>query len=1070
MAQTTQAFLTGQVIDSVSGQPIFQAKVLCQSMNKTVRLPAETDRGGRFTYAALSPGQYSVLVSGEDYQPQELHLLELPVAGRLELNFRLRPLNDVWEAGRYRSYLLPGSQQTLMFYGPDLDTSRVASFEANHGTQTNLDTSLSTVVDAQTISELPLTGRDVYTVLVLLPGVTADLATARGLGFSVLGQRPSSSNYLLDGLENNDLLITGPLGRIAPESVQEYRISTSNYSAEYGRTSGFLANAITRAGTNTWHELGYLYFSHDKLNANGFQENVRGIGRAPLKQWQPGLSISGPIRRDRLFASASLEFLRSRSRNDPQIFALPTAGFIARSNPNTIGGKLLRQYPAAAVPVGSSDTGLVSIAPPAALDQVLGLGRIDYLSASGRQRLFGRVSINREREPDLLFNPYPQFSSPFEQGAVSFGGGWTWQVTPYTTHELRFGRSGNAARYDRFHSEVPQLVDYENGPADYGISLPASGSSLSYRNIARSWEIVDNWSWTHGKHNWKFGGGLLSRNVDSAFVADAGEYSFVDLAHFVADSPDNLLVAYDRQGSGYSAVPYNRRYRYWNAYGFAQDAFKATTRLTLNYGLRYEFFGAPVNTGPAKDSVLQLGAGASLPERIATAHFGALPAGDQQLFTSDKRNWAVRAGLSYDLTGRGRTLFRSSYGIFYDRPFDNLWQTVTINRQIPERWYFDNPVNILAPPLAVIGQGTIAFESTGYHPPVLFQPHLRNPMVQTVFAGVQQKLADNVTLDVNAVASRGRRLWTTDVVNRTFSVGTNPPDNPSGTYNPSLQNIYYRGNQGQSDYYALTSAVRFRGERWNGQIAYTWSHAIDNQSDALAGAFEDYNQQREAARPDFTALAAFTGQFNSRADRANADFDQRQNLVFYGVYEIPALFQSGRGRTLFRDWRISGLGAIRAGMPFTAYAPWVNLPNAGGFFQNQRADLIQPAATTLSPALPVPGGKILLNAAAFGKPGANAIGTSGRNAFSGPGLLSADLSIARRFPFRILGEAGRVTLRADFYNVFNHANLNNPDSYFTGPHFGWALYGRSEKNSGFPVLAPLNETARQIQILFRVEF
>jgi hypothetical protein len=276
MAQTTQAFLTGQVIDSVSGQPIFQAKVLCQSMNKTVRLPAETDRGGRFTYAALSPGQYSVLVSGEDYQPQELHLLELPVAGRLELNFRLRPLNDVWEAGRYRSYLLPGSQQTLMFYGPDLDTSRVASFEANHGTQTNLDTSLSTVVDAQTISELPLTGRDVYTVLVLLPGVTADLATARGLGFSVLGQRPSSSNYLLDGLENNDLLITGPLGRIAPESVQEYRISTSNYSAEYGRTSGFLANAITRAGTNTWHELGYLYFSHDKLNANGSQAVAAG--------------------------------------------------------------------------------------------------------------------------------------------------------------------------------------------------------------------------------------------------------------------------------------------------------------------------------------------------------------------------------------------------------------------------------------------------------------------------------------------------------------------------------------------------------------------------------------------------------------------------------------------------------------------------------------------------------------------------------------------------------------------------------------------------------------------------
>ena len=1070
VAQSTQAFLTGQVIDSVSALPVFQAKVLCQSINKAVPLSAETDRDGRFTCSDLTPGQYSVLVSGANYQPQELHLLELPVASRLELNFRLRPLNDIWEARQYRSYLLPGSRQTLMFYGPDVDTSRVTSFEANHGTKTSLDTSISTVVDSQTIRELPLIGRDVYTVLVLLPGVTADLATARGLGFSVNGQRPSSSNYLLDGLENNDLLITGPLGRIAPESVQEYRISTSNYSAEYGRTSGFLANAITLSGTKAWHGLGYLYCADEKLNANGFQENAHGIARSPLTQWQPGISTSGPIRGDGLFASASLEFFRSRSNDDPQTFALPTAAFIERSNPNTIGGRLLRQYPASVVPVGPGDTGLVSIAPPAALDQVLGLGRIDYLPGSGQHRLFARVSVNREREPDLLFNPYPQFSSPFQQGAVSGAAGWTWQITPFINNELRLGRGGNAARYDRPHSEVPQLVDYENGPSDYRISLPASGSSLSYRNIAHNWEIVDNWSWTRGGHNWKFGGGLLWRNINSAFVADAGQYSFVDLAHFLADSPDNLLVAYDRQGSGYSAVPYNRQYRYSDVYGFAQDTFTPATRLALNYGIRYEFFGAPVNTGAATDSLLQLGAGGSFPERIATAHFATPPTGDQQLFASDKRNWGVRAGLSYDLTGRGRTLFRSSYGIFYDRPFDNLWQVVTINRQIPDTWFFDGPVNFLAPPLAVAGQGTKAFQSTQFHTPVLFQPGLGNPMVQTLFAGVQQRLGDNVTLEVNGIASRSRSLWTTDVVNRFFSMKPNPPDNPTGRYNPNLEEINYRGNQGKSDYYALTSAVRFRGERWNGQIAYTWSHAIDNQSDPLAGAFEDYNQRREASRPDFTAVAAFTGQFNSRADRGNADFDQRQNLVFYGVYEIPALFQSRHGRALFRNWRISGLGAIRAGMPFTVYAPAAFDQNAGAFFQNQRADLILPSDTTLSPSSAVPGGKILLNAAAFGKPGASAIGTSGRNAFAGPGLMSADLSIARRFPVRKLGEAGRVTLRADFYNVFNHANLNNPDSFFTGPHFGWALYGRSEKNSGFPVLAPLNETARQVQVLFRVEF
>ncbi len=338
-------------------------------------------------------------------------------------------------------------------------------------------------------------------------------------------------------------------------------------------------------------------------------------------------------------------------------------------------------------------------------------------------------------------------------------------------------------------------------------------------------------------------------------------------------------------------------------------------------------------------------------------------------------------------------------------------------------------------------------------------------MVQNSFAGVERKLTDSITLDVNALASRGRRLWSTDIVNRFGSLPKNQA-NPSGRYNPTLQEIDYRGNQGQSDYFALSSALHFRGSRWNGQVAYTWSHATDNQSDPLAGAFEDYNQERRANRPDYTALAGFTRQFDSRADRANADFDQRQNLVFYGIYEAPALFQSTALRTVFHDWRVSALGAIRSGLPFTVYAP---NNGTGAFLLNERADLVSNAPATRA-APQVSGGRLLLNAAAFAIPADNALGTSGRNAFSGPGLISADVSVARRFPVGRFGDAGRLTLRADFYNAFNHANLNNPQSYLTGPRFGQALFGRREQNSGFPVLAPLNETARQVQILLRVEF
>ena len=356
-AQTTQAYLSGTVTDSITGLAVPIASVSCLSLGSGVAIPGHTSLSGRFTFAALSPGQYSVRVDAAGYQSQELHLLELPIAARLDLEFRLRPQNDVWEARQYQSYLLPESHQVLPFYGPDLDFSRVAFFDSSHGTIANLETSVSSVIDSIDLGELPLTGRDAYALLVLLPGVTSDTATSRGLGFSVNGQRPSSANYLLDGLEYNNLLVTGPLGVLAPEALEEYRISTNNFSAEFGRTSGFLANAISRGGTNEWHGMAYLHLKNEILNANGFQENTQGISRAPLKEIQPGFTASGPLLKKRLFLSSSLELERFRGRSDPQQFGLPTAQFIASTSAASIAGALLRDYPAAAVPAGPGDAG-----------------------------------------------------------------------------------------------------------------------------------------------------------------------------------------------------------------------------------------------------------------------------------------------------------------------------------------------------------------------------------------------------------------------------------------------------------------------------------------------------------------------------------------------------------------------------------------------------------------------------------------------------------------------------------------------------------------------------------------
>src|SRR5258708_17417315 len=225
-AQTRQGLISGRVVNLVSGRAVVSAEIRCDNLLAGARNAAHADPSGYFTFPLLSPGVYRLRVDAPNYQSQEVDQLEVPVAGRLEIQFRLRPLNDVWETRQYHSVFLPDSEAVLTFYGPDVDTSRSANFDPNRGRQSELETSLSYVIDAKSIDQLPLEGRDVFTALVLLPSATADTSTARGLGLSFGGQRPSASNYLLDGLEFNNSLVTGPAARIAPEAAPADRVLT----------------------------------------------------------------------------------------------------------------------------------------------------------------------------------------------------------------------------------------------------------------------------------------------------------------------------------------------------------------------------------------------------------------------------------------------------------------------------------------------------------------------------------------------------------------------------------------------------------------------------------------------------------------------------------------------------------------------------------------------------------------------------------------------------------------------------------------------------------------------------
>ena len=461
-----------------------------------------------------------------------------------------------------------------------------------------------------------------------------------------------------------------------------------------------------------------------------------------------------------------------------------------------------------------------------------------------------------------------------------------------------------------------------------------------------------------------------------------------------------------------------------------------------------------------------LGQGPDFDTRLANATL-TLPSGggNQALYGADNKDFAPRFGFSWDPFGKGNSVVRGGYGIFYDSPFDNLWQSIRANVENVPLYQVTSTgsTNYLAPISSVLPSYANQSTLSNFPGVTLVDPSLRNGYAQTFFLGVQQTVGDSLTINVTGTGALDRRLITTDIVNRQFSVDYTYDGRP----NDSLPDVAWRSDQGISDYYALSTLVRWQKRTLLVQGAYTLSHSIDNQSDPLVGDFFDlsFTAIDNASSSNLQQRSAFSQQFNSNADRGNSDFDQRQNLFLLGIW------QPAGQRWWSRGWKASYMAAFRGGEPYTIYAATTQVPNFGvGTFENPRADLILPSAYLQQPVAAA-GGIYVLNPAAF-SPSASTtqVGTLGRNALTGPGLYNVDFSLARSFAVPKVREGTLLTVRADVFNLLNHANLNNPDNLVGSPTFGLETYGRQGSPSGFPAVSPVNETARQIQLMLRLQF
>jgi hypothetical protein len=1029
-AQTFRGSIVGTVQDQTQA-PLPAATVTARNEATSLARTVQTDTSGNYAIPELPIGSYSVTVHREGFQDVTQPGVRVDVASERRVDFTLVPAK-LAQTVEVRAEV-PLVQSTTDVLGGTLEAPQVEN--------------------------LPVNGRDYTKLIFLNPGVAGSpdqITDSPGSfgEFSVNGARGRANNFLLDGTDMNDGYrndptinqagVFGTPATILPvDAVAELAV-LSNFAPEYGRNAGAVINIVTKSGTNQLHGTAAEYFRNSSLGARNFFDHGidpatgQEVAKSPFHNHQFGGSLGGPIIRDRTFFFADYEGQRETGAQ-PSDACAPTAQDIAAASQgitvNPVIAALLARNPwgVAGCPVA------VSTPFSNRLDSVI--GKIDH-NFNSSNLLTGRYYFGDSDQSfplGLLGSggvlPGYNTLTPTRINLVSLS--YVRVISASLVNEARFG-------FNQFHETFfPQDRHFDPssiglvtgvGPQDFGLpDIRVSGftrlganDSLPRGRTDRNWQAIDDLSWKLNRHEAKFGFEFRSTPVRQFFDAGyRGRLKFASLSDFLQG-----IVSGGRQAEGNS-----NRHTVQNSYaGYAQDSFRVTRRLTLNYGVRWDYFGVIheknnlfSNFDPAV-GLEQVGHPVLPPGVPDTPHIA-------RLYQPDYNNFAPRLSFAYDVTGKGRTVVRGGWGVFYDvfsqdfflgqLPFNTLNPGPAYNPTGPDPILFSfSPVGQI-----VSGQPVFPAASFGGSDVFAVDRHIRTPYMENYNFNVQQELGPKAVLQVGYVGSVGRKLFRYRDINQpTFATidaqtsicdGCVPRPFDHGPFPPLGGTFFYVNyfeSSAFSSYNSLQTSLRIRGFRGlESTVNYVYSHSIDNASDGqdfVANA----TQPNNSYRPDL--------------EKGNSNFDLRHRFVWVLNYALPS--RTGRWPRLVNGWGVSSVVTLQSGQPFH-----VNFSDdydgTGEFFP--RPDVVgDPFAGTHSP-------DAFLNLSAFAAPctwaanpagdgladqcvpGTQHQGTMGRNSLIGPAFHQWDFSV---YKDTALSERLKVQLRADFFNILNHPNFASP--------------------------------------------